>query len=344
MSTGNSLIFLISQPRAGSTLLQRILSGHPSIHTLSEPWIALNPLFARRRHGASASYSHSLACEATQDFLGSLPGGEQTYIESVRLYLNHLYSAALAASGKSLFLDKTPRYYFIVDELRRVFPDARFVFLLRNPLAVLGSILETWTQKPGFGEPFALRADLIHDLLTAPDCLIRALNSPGSNDAVVHYENLTHSPSVTIARLCRRLHLDFHPAMIEYGAGGRNKERWAFGDQGTVYAEQRPVTVRAERWRQVLTSSPQWTALARAYLRALGPGVFGQLGYNYESFRAILGIRDEVRDCPDFLETVFPTPSYNDTGDLPSQLTWFRELIARNARVRNQPVLLAAGD
>ena len=40
------LIFLISLPRSGSTLLQRIIGGHKDIHTTAEPWLMLHPFHA----------------------------------------------------------------------------------------------------------------------------------------------------------------------------------------------------------------------------------------------------------------------------------------------------------
>jgi hypothetical protein len=46
--TGKNLIFLISQPRAGSTLTQAILGSHRDIYTLSEPWLMLHPIYALR--------------------------------------------------------------------------------------------------------------------------------------------------------------------------------------------------------------------------------------------------------------------------------------------------------
>ena len=125
---GENLIFAISQPRAGSTLLQKVLGAHPKIHTVSEPWIALHPLFALRATGTSAVYDSALAREATQQFLSGLPERDEAYWEGVRLMLNHLYGRALGAARKPIFLDKTPRYYFVIPELRRVFPRARFLF------------------------------------------------------------------------------------------------------------------------------------------------------------------------------------------------------------------------
>ena len=46
-----NLILMISPPRAGSTMLQRILGSHSDIHTVSEPWLVLHPLYALRPEG-----------------------------------------------------------------------------------------------------------------------------------------------------------------------------------------------------------------------------------------------------------------------------------------------------
>ena len=130
---GSNLIFLISLPRSGSTLLQRILGGHPDIATLAEPWVMLHPLYALKRAGIETEYDAVLAREALDDFLGQIDGGETAYVEGVRRFAGDLYARALARQGKRLFLDKTPRYYRIIPELRQVFPRAKFIILLRNP-------------------------------------------------------------------------------------------------------------------------------------------------------------------------------------------------------------------
>lgn len=326
MSTGQNLIFLISQPRAGSTLLQKILGAHPEIHTLSEPWIALHPLFALRSQGASANYSHALSHHATSHFLTHIPGGEETYFEGVRLLLNHLYNAALAPTGKSLFLDKTPRYYFIIDELRRIYPEARFIFLLRNPLAVFASILEAWVHKPHFGDQYAFRYDLMHDLFTAPELLANAIAQPAPNTTVIRYEDLVQSPASTLAGLCRQLQLPFHPEMIEYGATPRN-QRWSFGDQGTVYTEHRPTNARADRWQRVLPANPGWHRLAHSYLQSLGPHRIARLGYDFGALSAALGIPEAPPR--DFLSHTVLTPFYGESCNYVSQLAFLQDAINR---------------
>lgn len=342
MSTGHNLIFLISQPRAGSTLLQKVLGGHSDIHTVSEPWIALHPLLALRQKGVSAYHSHALAREATADFLSQVPGGEDAYYFATRLMLNHLYDAIRTPSGKPIFLDKTPRYYFIIPELRRVFPDARFVFLLRNPLATFSSMMAAWVQSPYFGSRYALRTDLLHDLLTAPELLVAAIESPEANDVVLHYEDLVQSPGSSIARLCQRLGIVYQPEMIEYGATPQTQ--WTFGDQSTVYAEQRPVSSRAERWQTTLRPGAPWNELSCAYLTALGRATVERMGYQYAGLATALGVVDnEQRRAPNLLETAIVTASYGESCDYLSQLTHFQNLLHRLATAAKPASQAASG-
>ena len=335
MSTGKNLIFLISQPRSGSTLLQKILAGHSSIHTVSEPWIALHPLLALRQRGVSHYHSHALAREATLDFLSYVPGGEDTYFDSVRLMLSHLYEAALAPSGKSLFLDKTPRYYFILPELRRVFPDARFIFLIRNPLATFASILESWVKEPLFASRYAFRTDLLHDIFTAPAQLIAAMEAPSPNDAFVSYEALVQAPALHIERLCNWLGVSYEPRMIDYGA--HDIPHWSFGDQNTVYTEHRPITGRTERWRQTLRPDTAWNELACSYLSALGQATVERLGYDYgECGAALAASRYGIKGAPPFLQTSVMTAAYGESCDYLSQSTYFQTLLDRLAIRRPQ--------
>ena len=149
---GQNLIFLISQPRSGSTLLQRILGGHPDIHTVSEPWLMLHPFYALRgTSGISTEYSTYPAHRALMNFLSTFDQGEELFFEGVRRMYGHFYEKALDTSGSRYFLDKTPRYYLIIPELIQTFPKAKFIILLRNPLAVLSSMVKTRARGIGFG-------------------------------------------------------------------------------------------------------------------------------------------------------------------------------------------------
>ncbi|HEB84149.1 MAG TPA: sulfotransferase, partial [Bacteroidetes bacterium] len=175
---GENLIFVVSQPRAGSTLLQRILGGHPQVHTTAEPWIMLHPLFGLKKSGIHAAYDHALGRQALEDFCSTLPDGREACLRAVRAMGLELYNSALAGTGKSRFLDKTPRYYFILPELSEVFPRASLVLLFRNPLAVLSSILDSWLSWGKWWENEAI-AQYRYDLLEAPRRLIEGREALG---------------------------------------------------------------------------------------------------------------------------------------------------------------------
>jgi hypothetical protein len=295
---GEDLIFLISQPRAGSTLLQKILGAHPEVHTISEPWLALHPLFALRNGGFAADFDPSVAQVAVTEFLRKLHEGEEAYCEGLRRMLSYLYSRALEKSGKSIFLDKTPRYYFIIPEIRRVFPRARLVFLLRNPVAVLASVLETWCKK----NPAVELSHSRHDLMSAPQLILSGIRQAGAGAIVIRYEELVTSPELAVRRLCDGLGIVFYSGMLEYAAAAAGNERWLYGDQGTVYHEGSPVPGRAGRWRDVLKETPEWAAWAHGYITALGPDVVRELGYNYEELCAELPALPESNAWPTIMQ------------------------------------------
>ena len=97
----DNLIFLVSQQRAGSTLLQRLLAGHPAVHTTAEPWLMLHPIYALRGEGHDAEYNARVALKALEDFLGTLEYGQSHHLEAQRRLGVHLYAEACRKAGKT---------------------------------------------------------------------------------------------------------------------------------------------------------------------------------------------------------------------------------------------------
>jgi glycosyltransferase involved in cell wall biosynthesis len=277
---GENLIFIISQPRAGSTLLQRILAGHPDIHTTAEPWIMLHPLYSLKRDGHTSEYDINLAKDALDDFLVSIDQGEDTYIKGISKMASFLYNKALKKSGKTYFLDKTPRYYFIIPELYRTFPKAKFIFLLRNPLAVLSSILNTWVK-----ENWDIISNFKHDLLRAPQLIADGINLLKRKALIVHYEELSTNPEHTIKSLCDIMKIKFYQEMLEYGLNPIPKGR--MGDQTNIYKHKKPTSIYLNKWVEQLTS-PYIRYLSEIYLSILGPELLTSLGYSYDELSSII--------------------------------------------------------
>ena len=270
--TSGQLIFLISQPRAGSTMLQRVLAGHPAVHTTAEPWLMLHPVYALRATGHEAEYGALTAHRALQDFMGTLEGGQSHYVEALRRMGLHLYGTACDQAGKRYFLDKTPRYFLIIPELAQIFPEARFVILLRNPLAVLASILHTWVQ----GDWIRLSRHYMN-LVLAPRLLLEGIELLGARAVVVRYERLVQEPASQVSELSGLLGLEFRPDMVHYGARPGFVGR--YGDPAGVYQHTQPTTTSLDRWLD-LGRSRQTRHLARAYLADLGPELVTSLGYD----------------------------------------------------------------
>ena len=271
---GANLVFVVSQPRSGSTLLQRMLGAHPDVATVGEPWIMLNPLYALRREGWQAEYNARLAHDAMSAFVEELPNGREDYYEALRRMCGHLYGRILEEKKCRLFVDKTPRYYEILEELPRVFPDARFIVLFRNPASVLLSIRRLWVGKNLFAISSRWR-----DLFVAPELLVTAVHSLQGKCLVVRFEELVSKSDETLDRVCSFLDLGKVDSMLAAGARMATRS-WQFGDHS--YKKMDGVQAnRSEAWRDDM-KDPISRAWAAEYLSTLGPELLAEMGYVYE--------------------------------------------------------------
>ena len=302
-SPGNNLIFMIGLPRSGTTFLQRILDRHEDVHTVPEPWIMLHPVYALRQGGLSSEFDSFLARQALDDFLKTLPHGEEIYLEAIRNFGASLYEKVLENSGKKYFLDKTPRYYHIVPELYQLFPFAKFIFVLRNPLAILSSIFETWFDN----KIELLKPQYYLDLVKGPELIMRSIGQLGKRAAVVRYEELVVNPTQVVHDLCAYLSIPYKAEIIEYRAknGKRlpspsnkhqsnadpvDEDKWhgKFGDQSGVFQYGKPVADSLEKWVDNLSSSMELLSFSKEYLEVLGSSLISEMGYSFDDLMVTL--------------------------------------------------------
>ena len=278
-------VFVLSLPRSGSTLLQRVLAAHPSGATTSEPWILLPLLSAARPGGTYASYDHRRSVKGVQDLIAALDGGQAAFDEELRTFVTRLYRRA-AGPHATFFVDKTPRYHLVIEDVLRTFPDAGAVFLWRNPLAVLASILDTWLD--GRWLP-SLHAVDLHDGLAN---LVAAAERHAQRAVAVRYEDLVAHPEATARRVADDLGIGWDPAMVASFAAvelrGRLGDRWGAERYRDVSAA--PL----ERWRGSLRG-PVRTAWCRRWLRWIGAERLALMGYELE---ALLADLDALEHAP----------------------------------------------
>jgi SAM-dependent methyltransferase len=310
---GARLIFLISLPRSGSTLLQHILGSHPSVGTTAEPWVLFPSAYALRPTGLTADYDANVGRVALGEFLGRLQRGQEEYDAAIRAMALHLYGAFLTQSRRERFLDKTSRYYLILPELFRIFPEARFVFLVRNPMAVLASFLDVMIQGDWrlFAHP-PIRNDLLHGYRLIQD----GVRHRGDDAVVVRYEDLVTDPERTVKDLCAALDLAHEPRMLDYGQTGVLPGRLV--DPKSIHRHRGPVPDYLDAWRSRFRT-PDEIRLAHALLEHLGRPLLADCGYAYDDLEGALpplpGRVDKTRGL-DHLLTEMAT-----TGEVRSGVT-----------------------
>jgi hypothetical protein len=216
------LIFIISQPRAGSTYLQGLLSNNDEVSTTSEPWLMLKlaPLF--KPELCQTSYNYIQTERAYSAYADGFDGKLDLKEEVKMLALKHY---DLTKGKAAFFLDKTPRYWEILDELIVIFPKAYFIVLLRNPIDVLKSMIQTWNLND-----LEKLENLKRDILLAPEMLLKSCVNYQNmqNFQVVHYENLIRDKAIEVSNLYQWLNIKFDPLVLDIE--NNTKVRGTFGD------------------------------------------------------------------------------------------------------------------
>lgn len=295
-------IFLLSMPRSGSTLCQRILASDVHIASAAEPTLLLPLLYMIKEQSVYSSYDHRYTARAVHDFCQSLPNGRRDYQESVHDFVLQLYAKA-AGDNVCYFLDKTPKYHLIVDELLELFPEAKVIFLWRNPLAIIASLMRTWGGNGGRWNLQHFRIDLYEGLPKLVDTYERYRDRVFA----VRYEDLVQAPHEHWPEVFSYLNLPFDPNVLTEFA----KVEMAGRVQDPNVTKQAFHQVRADRvesWKGIL-ANPLRKMWCHRYLAHLGSERLASMGYAYDE------IQDELQTLP--FDTKFLA---SDLYDMPYDL------------------------
>ncbi len=269
-------LFIFSLPRSGSTLVQRILASDPQISTANEPWILLPLIYARRGHGIAADYDHGVMTQAIDGFCNILPNGAEDFDEAIRNFAISLYEKQ--GTGQ-YFLDKTPRYASIAPEICKVFPDAKIIFLWRNPLAIMASMIETW----GAGRWNLFRYQV--DIFDGIEGLLRARKAAGSDCIDIVYENFVVAPEEALSKIEKDLGIDFSDHILDDFKQTELHGKLGDPTRGSKYQEISDHSIRA--W-QSSVKNPLRRWWFRNYLRNLGDENLILMGQNLTQLLAEL--------------------------------------------------------
>ncbi|MBZ9909334.1 sulfotransferase [Mesorhizobium sp. BR115XR7A] len=254
--------YLLGIPRSGTTLFSALLNQHPQIHCPSEPWTML----------AVASLGLVPAPHAADMEL--IRNATEPYLADMRLrgeIAMNIYRRMLVESPALWLVDKTPRYHHCLDFIRKAMPEARYFWMIRNPLDVAASYKSTWANDV----LAALRDGIDHPILF--DFALgfrRLIDFARENDVhLVRYEELVRDPASVMSGVFGHLGLEVIDLDSDIRGGLKQLQGSAFGDMKIVQTHSvHPNSVG----RYLETLSVEDTRLLCAYL---GREVLADLGY-----------------------------------------------------------------
>ena len=264
------LVFIISLPRSGSTLLQKMLGTHSKVMTAAEPWLLL-PLMEIEKIGLDAYYDGNATQKAVEDFLEVLPNKKQTYLKYISRAASALYDEVLQ-DGKEVFVEKTPRYYNLVEDLFAHFPEARFIFLFRNPLSVFASVSTSWCKGR-----YVKRKSLSRDLDIGPDMITRAYRKLIGSPRLMslNYDMLVNHPEKSMADIMQFLDLEMESEIILNFSNNNLKGR--LGDQIGIKNYSGVSEESKSKWKKYVTNKHRKKVLKK-YLEKIDDDYFTFLG------------------------------------------------------------------
>ncbi len=197
-------IFVVGSPRSGTTVLGRCLGAHSQGVTAEESLVLL-PLWRM--------YADLYA--------GDIPSGvahlleyisDSAFINALGDLADSVFFGLLTQSGAKVYIDHTPWYGTIAPFVKTLYPDARFVHIIRDGRQVTRSLQESY--KRGYewaGATIGTQSQVWSNVSIQT---AEVLEKYTSDTVTVRYLDLITSPEVTLKRITNFLDLPYEESML----------------------------------------------------------------------------------------------------------------------------------
>jgi len=272
-------IFVVGAPRSGTSLLARMLDAHPAIGLADELCffdIVLSAQSEVPELDSPERIARFLELLPRMDHVRFWADGEALIAAaadrlradpapSYARFYRYLMEARAAAVGARRFGEKTPWNVRHLEALEALFPNARFVHIVRDPRAVVASkrkLPRTSTDVVTNAVKWSIdvaAAGRYRD--SSPERAARLLE--------IRYEDLVRNPEPVLRRLTDFLGEPFDPAMLTFTEAGTP----AFKDQPWRDGVRRPLFDSSlASWRNEFTPAQLWLVqrLTRAGMARYG--------------------------------------------------------------------------
>jgi glycosyltransferase involved in cell wall biosynthesis len=291
---GENLVFILSLPRSGSTLLSAILGNHGKIYSASEPWFLLRLFEVNGNPVGDKVFDDYFASVGTKEFLT-----DSTFVESSRAFALQAYNSRLRETGRQIFIDKTPRYYHILNFVDSLFPKAVKIWLKRNPLDVAASYKSTWN----IGIDVLAGKNIepsSFDFLYGLPLLADYFQEKSPQKYEVKYEDIVLSPEETMRDLCSFCGIQLSEEMLDLNDEGRNlmaMKNSTLGDK-KILNHKSVHAGSLGRWTKDLSGEE-----IKDLVEAIGVDIFRRQGYE-DTARALAAdfVPENLPSSSDLLE------------------------------------------
>lgn len=243
---GGRLIFVGGCPRSGTTLLQSMLDSHPDI--CGGPEFDLIPEIIELRGKLRASISSGRT---------SAYHSEEGVDRATGAFIERLLLPYAKDRDCKVVSEKTPWNVLVFRELLEVFPEARFIFCVRDSRAVTTSMIEVGKRAQERGlVPSTVTMNVPAIIKTTKSTNKAGFDAAGGSDHVliVVYERLITDPGEETRRICNFLGIPWSDEMTKPGEkqhdGGKVLDGvWHYPEMH----DGNPDSGRANRWQDQLT-------------------------------------------------------------------------------------------
>lgn len=225
----SNVVFLLSTPRSGSTLLRLSLNAHNSI--FAPPELHLLTYQSIRDWQNDLIDSKSILKEG---LIQALSIAKNCSEDDSRRLISKLVEAnadiscvykALAQKPNSLIVDKTPSYGQSIDTLRRsekLFHEPKYIFLYRHPLSVVSSFVNNGFHKMlGMqGDPFAEAEEIWLRINSNIISFLQAI--PSNRRITISYEQFMLKQEQSMKEICQLLNIPYDAKMCNPFQSKRN--------------------------------------------------------------------------------------------------------------------------
>lgn len=222
------MIFLLSGPRSGSTLLRVMLAGHPAL--FSPPELHLLPFdsMQHRQKELGLTYLGEGLQRAFMELMELDANGGQSLVDALvaqDLPIQRVYSQLQELAGERLLVDKSPSYGANIETLERAelfFEDPKYIHLVRHPYSAIESSVRIRIDKllgAGDVDPHEFSEQIwatmnrrIHDFLQQVEPSRRYL---------LRFEDLVVEPARVARELCQFIGIPYDNALLTPYEGNR---------------------------------------------------------------------------------------------------------------------------